>query len=142
VKPEILMLAGAGLLVYWFFSRDTAPPPPPASTPGANTTGGGATAPGSGTGTAPGGGVQPPPQPTTPALTKAQKLAQAAGGNSQSFDVWNYYYKQLFDPTNAQPEPESYMGSNARDAKVSAEQYLQLRGLSGVGNIYRRRYIN
>lgn len=140
MKPEFLMIAGAGLLAYWLFTKDDAPA---ATTPGANTTG----TPPSSTGTTP-----PPATGGTPApnqtggnpvvLTKAQKLAAAAGGNSQNADVWNYYYKQLFDPDNAQPEPESYLGTTARDAKFTAEQYLQMRGLSGVGYIYRRRYIN
>src|SRR5262245_7895874 len=116
MNPQmILILLGGGVLAWYFLGQDDtaaastepgatgkAPNPTPA-TPGNTSTGPVNTT--------------PTTTPTPTNKTLAQRLAEMAGTNSASLDVWNYWYQQYQRSLHAdapantfeQPAPEDYL---------------------------------
>lgn len=131
MNPQTLMLlAGGGLLAWYFFGSVSSSPTP--------TTG---NQPAGSSGSQPSGN-QPSNNSnqttsviqTPNTLPLAQRLAAAAGSDSQDADHWNAYYKAVSGSTVDQPAPESYLPEGVdRFATMTATQYLGYRHLSGLG---------
>jgi hypothetical protein len=147
MNPQTLLMIGGAALVAWYFLglHADAAAAPPATKPGDKPTGapvntgtgagaGGGTGSG-GTGTGTGTNNNPPPTST---ITLLQKL-NAANTNTDKLanaDEWNYYYASVLGNGATQPAPESFLPTDVpRDGRFTAQAYMTMRGLSGLGDI-------